>query len=251
MKLRDYTPGCPKVILLGPPGSGKTLLATTLGHRAKVLDINNGLASAKLFKDKFTAERQECEVVNCWDSGSPDTVWARTVKEIRNFTDKPSHPALIIDGLTDLAEAALGNVLLGAGKWGEESASSVEQREWGQAIMMMQRLMYRIKSCQAVVVLVAHTATAGAVKREFERLSVYGRNLRPAIAGLFDETWYQKVSGFGTKKTFTLQAVTSGTVECKTRRQLPDGSDVNLGMVKLLELTGFTFEKEKGATSGN
>ena len=55
--LKDFEPGSLKILLLGPSGSGKTCLATTLGERAVVLDLNNGLASAKLFQDKWLPRR--------------------------------------------------------------------------------------------------------------------------------------------------------------------------------------------------
>ena len=246
--LADYKAGHPKILLLGRVGSGKSLLATTLGKRCLVLDMNNGLVSAQRYKDKFSAQRLECEVKNCWDAGKPDAMWARCVAYIQSFCAKPSHEALVIDGLTDLAMAALGSQLQGSGKWDESSIASIAQKDWGNGIMLLQRVMYRLRSVPAVVVLIAHTKLVSVGKPpdtvDQERISVYGKNLGNDIMSLFDEVWYTNVTGGGTNRKFQLQTVTSSGVQCKTRRQLPNNTDMNIGLPKLLESIGHEWKKE-------
>ena len=240
-KLSEYTASYPKIILAGRTGSGKTLLATTLGARSLVLDLNNGLSSAVRFRDAHTTTRGACDVKCCWDAGKPDAVWKRVLGYITDFETKPSHEALVIDGLSDLAEAAMGTILIGGGKWDEASATKQTQADWGAAIGLMTRLMYRIKIIKAIVVMVAHVRDDELKGKNVERLAVYGKGtLAPLIEGVFDEVWYTNVTGLGDKRRFELQTVSTYTTQCKTRRQLPDGTDMNVGMPKILEMIGWT-----------
>ena len=250
-KLGEYTASYPKIILAGRTGSGKTLLATTLGARSLVLDLNNGLSSAARFKDAHTATRAQCDVKCCWDAGKPDAVWKRTLSYIQEFERKPMHEALVIDGLSDLAEAAMGSILIGGGKWSEDNASKQTQADWGAAIGLMTRLMYRIKVIKAVVILVAHVRDDELKGKNVERLAVYGKGtLAPLIEGIFDEVWYTNVTGLGDKRKFELQTVSTYTTQCKTRRQLPDGTNMNVGMGKILEMIGWVGVPVAAAGAG-
>ena len=236
--LKDAELGSLKVLLIGASGSGKTCLATTLGERALVLDLNNGLASAKLLKDRWTEQRGKCEVLQCWGPGGPSAMWQRTVGYINTFATKPSRPALVIDGLSDLAEASLGHVLQSAGKWdlGATTLKGATQPEWGIAIAQVERLLWTLRSIEALVLLVGHTKLAERDGQMREVLGVYGQNLGGAITKAFDEVWYQKVEGAGSARKYVVQTLSSAGVECKTRRQLPERSDVSVGMDGLLEM---------------
>jgi len=243
--LKDYEPGSVKVMLLGPSGSGKTCLATTLGKRAVVLDLNNGLASAKTFKDKWTNDRALCEVKKCWGEGGPEAMWRRTVGYVRSFIASPQRPALVIDGLSDLLEASLGAVLTMSGKWVDTNPKNSTQAEWGQAISQIERLLWKIKSSSTMVVFIAHTKLIEKDGLQKEVLGCYGTTLPGKITAMFDEVWYTKVSGFGNKRSWSLQSQSSAGVECKTRRQLPEGTDMNLGMDKLLELVDWKWKDKE------
>lgn len=134
----------------------------------------------------------------------------------------------------------MGSILIGGGKWSEEDASKQTQADWGSAIGLMTRLMYRIKVIKAVVVMVAHVRDDELKGKNVERLAVYGKGtLAPLIEGIFDEVWYTNVTGLGDKRKFELQTVSTYTTQCKTRRQLPDGTNMNLGMGKILEMIGW------------
>jgi len=242
--LKDYKPSPPKILILGPMGTGKTLLATTLGPRALLLDLNNGLSSARKFKDKFTEDRLQCDVKCCWDVTTPAAMWQKTLGYVTEFCRKPTHEVLVIDGLTDLAEAALGCILQAAGKWDEANVDKIVQADWGNAIMLVRRMFYRLKIVAAAVVVLGHTklVTIGSGRDavDQERISIYGKNLGGDIEALMDEVWYTKVMGGGASKKFMLQTVTSGGVQSKTRLQLPDATDMNLGLPKILEMIGWS-----------
>ena len=241
VELCDYVLSSPKILIMGREGTGKTLLACTPGDKVTFLDMNNGLASARLFQDKFTAARQHVDVVKCW-SDKPGVAWKTFTKKLQEYVKSPLRPILVIDGLTDLAEASLGSVLDANGRWGVESVDKVQQGDWGSAIAGVERVMYMLKGISQLVILIAHTKIAlDDGDREYEELGVYGKNLPRTIAKVFDEIWCTKVTGSGASRKFLLQTVSTGTVKCKTRRQLPDGTDMNEGMERLLERMGWRW----------
>jgi len=245
--LKDYNPSPPKVLLAGEMGTGKTLLATTPGARALVLDLNNGLTSCRLFKDKFTADRLSCEVKQCWELGKPGAAFSRTLAYVQEFAKKPSHEMLVIDGLDDLADGALASILVNASKWDEKSVDKVTRTEWGAAIALVERVMYRIKSLPTVVVMTAHTKLVEVDGNLRTALAVYGRNLGGKLEGMFDEVWCTKVTGSGAARKFLLQTISTGGIKCKTRHQLQNDTDMNLGLVEILSRVGYKWQAKPSA----
>ncbi len=243
--LSDYDLGSCKILLIGGPGSGKTCLATTLGPKAVVLDLNNGLASAQTLNDKFQSQRGKCDVKRCW-GGGPDLMWKRTVGYINSFAQAPDRPALVIDGLSDLTGASLGQILTMKGKWTDTDPKNATMQEWGIAISQVQRVLWTLRSMDSLVVVVAHTKQVEQDGVTKDTLSCYGKALPGEICAAFDEIWYLKTIGFGDKRKRIIQTQPTGGTDCKTRRQLPDGSDVNLGLEGLLELVGWEWKGEEG-----
>ena len=241
--LGSYNPGNLKVLLLGPSGSGKTCLATSLGARAVVLDANAGLASAQSLQDAFHDQRQLCEVKQCWGPGGPGVMWKKLVGYINSYAQTPpvDRPALVIDSLSDLAEASLGSVLQLKNKWDETDPPNTTMGEWGTAISQVQRILWTLKSIPALVVVCGHTKLIEQDGVSKEALSIYGKALPGQIAATFDEIWYLKTSGYGDKRKRFIQSQSTGGIECKTRRQLPESSDLSLGLEGLLGLIGWKF----------
>jgi len=63
MKLSDIKTKPPKILLIGNYGSGKTCFATTGGKYVQVIDLDEGLISAKTLKDNFTETRSEIDII--------------------------------------------------------------------------------------------------------------------------------------------------------------------------------------------
>lgn len=242
--LGDYTAGAPKILLIGPSGSGKTCLATTLGARATVIDLNNGLISAKLLKDKWHDARAKCEVKPCWGGASPLVIWNKAVSYITGEVKSPTREALVIDGLSDLAEVSLGSVLMPAGKWevGSGALKNITMAEWGVAIAQLERLLWNLRALSVPLVLIGHTKTTEQDGTEREAVACYGKELPRKFAAAFDEVWYAKVEGWGEKRQWVVQTVSSSGVICKSRRQLPDKTLMDVGMEKMMEMIGWKWK---------
>ena len=172
-------------------------------------------------------------------------MWQKAVSYINSYCAKPERPALVIDGLSDLAEASLGSVLSMAGKWVDTNPKNTTMAEWGTAISQLERLMWKIRSSESLVVMVGHTKEVERDGVTTQVPSVYGKQLPGKLAASFDEVWYTRVTGWGEKRVFRLQSISSAGVECKSRRQLPEGSEMNLGMEGLLGLIGWKWEETK------
>lgn len=242
--LRDTPTQGSKILLMGPSGSGKTCLATTLGARATVLDLNNGLASAKTLRDKWQESRLQCDVKVCWGPGGPSAMWNRVKGYVDTFVRAPERAALVIDSLSDLLECALGSTLDASGKW--KDAKPATQAEWGVAIGLVERMLWDIRSSSRLVVVTAHTqwVEQDGVMREV--LACFGKALPGKIQAAFDEVWYTKVTGSGASTKRTIQSQSTGGVHCKTRLQLPDGTSTDGGMEGLLSAIGWRWGEEEG-----
>ncbi len=67
MKLREMTKKYWKIILFGAVGVGKTGLALTLGSKAQVLDMDDGLITGQSMQDEFTKDRLEVDVKTAYE----------------------------------------------------------------------------------------------------------------------------------------------------------------------------------------
>jgi hypothetical protein len=263
--LSDYPLASLKVLLIGPSGAGKTVLASSLGPHATYLDLDNGMASARFMQDAHTAARQQLDVHACWSAGPkteigrPDHVWNRLIEEVQSFRTKPQREALVIDSLTDVTSAALGAVQVGSSKWADNTAAPDTKKafaqatspgEWGLAIHHVEKLIYGLKITPAPIIVTAHSMLVTiqddpVIQREV--LSVYGQKLPGNLLKQFDEVWYLKVRGAGATREVVVQTQPTFLVECcKTRRQLKDGQKASLGMLALLKQIGW---EPKGVTT--
>ena len=236
MKLSEYQFPSLKILLMGPSGSGKTCLATTLGEKATIIDLDGGLASALTLQDKFSEKRKKVEVKECWQGDSPLSLWRKASSYISSW--KGETPVLIVDSLTNLAQYSLGAVLQGTNKWDLNNIKNVSQPEWGVAIAQIERLFWKIRTVPSILIMIAHTARVEVDGKMKEVLSIYGAKLPQKLMALFDEAWFVRVEGYGKNVRRVLQTTSSTGVECKTRRQLPDGTPVDEGMEKILQKIG-------------
>jgi hypothetical protein len=197
-----------------------------------------------LMKDQHQAARQECEVKNCYGE-DPGMMWRKATSYVDSFIHDPKAEALVIDGLSDLAEAALGMVLSASGNWTSTDVKPTTMGQWGQAIGLITRLLWKFRTTNKLLVVIAHTRLVEQDDRLKEVLDIYGKSLPGKIQAAFDEVWYTRVEGSGTARKYVLQSLSTAGIECKTRRQLPDRIEMGIGMEAMLRKVGWTWPSDK------
>ena len=249
MQLRDMILRPPKLLFYGGFGTSKTATALTLGARAVVLDCDGGLRTGLTLKDKFLEDRLQVEVKNCLDDDpSKPIVYSKTksyvdsiATECRNGTCK--YKALIIDSLTALADGVVNGVAVRNSRVGK----TFEWAHWGMVENELVDILRTLKSLPIVAILIAHEQiekAPGTTDSYQSSISCPLNKLPPKIPTYFNEVWYFKSQTIGAgKASYTIKSFSTSNVSAKTQGQLPDNTDVNLGMVELLKLIGYDIDK--------
>src|SRR6185503_1391999 len=117
MKLSEAQIPTPKILLYGPPGGGKTVLASSLGEGCCYLDLDLNINSAKTTVDPLQVERGKIDWYPYVDENPLKPArWGRfksKVLELLNSAEKKTlqYKSVVIDSLTSAGDAALKNVL--------------------------------------------------------------------------------------------------------------------------------------------
>jgi len=249
MKLSELPMHPPKILLCGDPGSGKTALALTLGKSARVIDLDNGLRTGLTLKDKFESARREVDVRPCWEENPEKAI---AFSKARSFisalatecaTKTQTCRALVVDSLTTLAEFAMRNVLAANGKLGKPP----EIQHWGLSFLDLENVFVALRSLPIVVVVVAHlqrTEEDGVTK---SCILMSGQKMPYKIPAYFDEVWVMKTKRVEQGKTkYLIQTKSSTTFSARSRSNLEDNLDADLGLPEILKLMGYDITK--GAT---
>lgn len=247
MKISDLPRKAPKILLYGPAGRGKTALALTLGARAQVLDLDDGLMTAMTLQDQWTQARQSVDAEQFLEDIPTQ---ARAFQRVKAHILKTSneiragrwpYQALIIDSLTALSEFAVRSVMGASGKLGE----APQIQHWGAAFIEIENVMIMLRSMPIPVILVAHDQTKNIDGVDMTEIAVPGRNLPAKITRFFDEVFYMKVRPMGGGKSqYLLQTRSTGSITCRSRGNIPDGFDTAVGMEGILKHLGYEFPKE-------
>jgi hypothetical protein len=241
MKLSEIKLTAPHVIIHSPPGRGKTALALTLGSVAQVIDMDNGLRTGLTLQDKWTSHRHSVDVKQALED-NPGTAVA--FKKARSYIEAAAtdlragrwpYKALVVDSLTALAESAMYEVLSNNGMLGKQP----QIQHWGLAQILVQQVLVTLRSMPCVVMLTAHQVVREIDGVDVSDISVYGKNLPSKICGYFDEVWAMKIRfGAGTERQYLIQTTGSPSVIARTRDNVGDNLDANLGMIEILRRMG-------------
>lgn len=238
-KLKDVESGAFKIFLYGPPGSGKTALALTLGEKLELLDVDRGFKTGQFLKDGFTEKRGEVEVT-LFDESEPSkpqvlTLLKTRLKEITAEVKEGKYPydTVCLDSLTMLCEHAMRFVLSLNNRLGKK----VEIQDWGAMYMQVENVIVSLKALPLNVIMIAHEMTYELDGETRIETSIPGKKLSPKILPLFDEIWRMRVKNLpGGKTGYLIQTKSTASIFARTRCSLEDDTDANLGMERILEL---------------
>lgn len=248
MKLGEMTLARPPNILLyGPVGCGKTALALTLGERAQIADMDDGLKTGLSLKDSMYNMRTQVDVRQFLETNLPKTAVA--FRGFKSFVyglpadiqaKRWPFQALIIDSLTTWADAATKYIMSNGGRIDD----APEIQHWGLSFNEITNVLGVIRTLPVPVILIAHEQVKSIGKglnaEEKLEIAVSGKNLPSKITRYFDEVWYMKAKPAGAgKMQYVVQTVSDDKKIARSRGCLPDNTDTSCGMWELLKRVGY------------
>jgi hypothetical protein len=252
MKLSEAQVPTPKILLYGPPGGGKTVLASSLGEGCCYLDLDLNISSAKTTVDPLREERLKIDWFPYVDENPLKPArWGRfksKVLELLNAAEqkKLQYKSVVIDSLTSAGDASLKNVLFSSGMIASDGSLKTksggpELSHWGLAMTELETILIWLKSMPIPVVVVAHQEMkALSENQNVIELSVIGSKLAPKVPGYFNEVWYlsPKVESGG-KISYNIRTKHTGQILARSTSNLPEIVDAKQGMWKIFETMGY------------
>lgn len=247
MNVGDIADKAPHTLIFGGVGTGKTALALTLGKRAEVIDLDDGLKTGVTLQDKFTTDRRAVTVSRFIEKEPHKRATVFQQAKLRIYeiagllnNNKYPHDALIIDSLSSLADSAVRQIM---GNSGDVNATPQIQH-WGLAFNEIRNVFAVIRAMPIPVVVIAHDQE-GKEEGKIE-LAISGKKLPSQITRYFDEVLYMRVKQLGGGKVgYMLQTMNDARVECRSRAGLPNMTDTSVGMWALIKTMGYTPPERK------
>jgi len=245
MKVKDLKLHPPKILLMGTFGSGKTALSTSAGLGTSVIDLDNGLRTCMTLEDKFSKQRQDIDVKVCWEE-NPDKALA--FSKAKSFVmaaaeacrqNKYDGKILVLDSYTTLAEGALRSVMRVNGMLGKVP----QIQHWGQCFFELESLLAQLRSLPLVVIMIAHCRRVEIEGQASFEIATPGQKLPEKIPSYFDEVWCMRIKGSGSQKKYLIQTQGTSVIPCRTRGNLSDMTDADLGLKEILKRLGYDLDK--------
>jgi len=242
--LKEIEPHAPKILLMGIYGTGKTVFATSAGKGTVVIDLDNGLKSVRTFQDQFHKARQEIEVKKCWED---DPEKAVSFLKARSFITgiardiregKSEYKVLVLDSYTKLADGAVRHIMDQNGMLGKPPRI----QHWGMAFLEIENLLLILHSLPIAVIVIAHLRRIEDDGVSRYEIATPGQKLPEKIPTYFDEVWATQIRGTGTQQKYTIQTRGSTLIPCRTRSQVEDDINQNLGLREILRRMNYVIE---------
>lgn len=253
MKLNELTSKPPKILMMGPMGTGKTIFAETVGKHGQLWDLEDGAISGLYLEDKWQKDRKEIDIVRMTEENPTDTTVfdniRKKVLETSKLCAKGEYPfkVLILDNLTLLADAALRYVLRNSQELKAGMIKKVEIQHWGMAFEEIKNISRMLRSLPICVVLIAHVEEielrGAETSTVIYRLGVSGKKLPYQLPRLYDEVWMTRSKRVaGGKVKYSLSTKSTSKFEVRSRYSIPDDYDLSEGLPPLLKQMGYSLE---------
>lgn len=250
-KAADLILAVARVLLYGPPGSGKTCFLGTLGEILEIYDLDGNASSLATLKDKFYDTRRKVEVVSNLQYDEPGKFFAfqnlknrllTIAKEIKAGTYP--YKALGIDSLTTLMQMAKAQVLQTHRDKNQFHDLTLSMAQYQVMFNEVGSLIRILNSLPIFTCLIAHEQTNETDQVQSHEIMIPGKSFPSEVRSMFPEILYCRLkpavagSPAGSKSSFSLQTVRSWDATARSCLNIPDGTDMNLGLPEILKRAG-------------
>jgi len=190
------------ILLVGPPGSGKTVLATQF-PKPYLLECDNNLKGpAQFIKDNGLSTDLRFDIPHLDAEGKmlPRAMRYKNFAALGNkVMEDPTIETIIVDSLTTLVDYVIDEVRVQQGRKIADGKTvfkddAMQIQDWGAFAYILKQLIIAFKSSGKRVIFTAHVETredesSESSKTLYRYIACPGQ-LRETIAGYFDEVWH-------------------------------------------------------------
>lgn len=250
MKASELKLSTTRILLWGPPGSGKTCFAGTLGDKLQLIDLDGNAASLATFKDQFQEARRNVDVLSGLQYDEPGKAFA--LMRVKNHLlgvakaiseNKYPFKALCIDSLTTLMACATSMVLKTHRDKNQQHDLTLGLGQYQFMFNEVADVIRIMNALPVLTILIAHERMNEVDMVQSHEISIPGKDFPNVLRSMYPEILYcrQKPAQAGAPSTatrWTLQTVKSWDATARSCLNIPDGTDMNLGLPEILKRAG-------------